>query len=433
MGDELTLRIGAREIVGWTSYQFHAELLTPAAGWSCQIGLGGLDRADLATQWAELRRLTRPGGEVHVYMSGEDGSGASLQAVGVIDNRKIGANRRSGTVLQLAGRDVGGYLIDSSASPTLLEATTGLVELARLLVEPWGLPVVTDATGSRDILTGASRALRRPRLEARQARAIGVDPALYTAAAARRARREERPVDEVIGSSQRDRARQRRPNRLLPGDIERLTIAQAKPRLGETVWGFLDRHCKRLGVLPWITARGELVLSSPDWDQEPVGRIVRRLANKAEDPNTVIDGEVADDAGSRFSTITVYGRSFGGDAARSPHSATLTDEDLGEDALPFRRALVLVDPTVTSDEEAARVAKREFRMRMAAARVLEYTVAGHGPQAGRIWGVDTTVDLLDEIAGVEGRFYVVARSLLGDVESGRQTRLRLVPLYSIEL
>lgn len=432
--DTVSIDIGPDSFDGWDTYHVVSDLLTAADSFTVTRWFEGTydQRRDV------LRRIREAGGRLYLYVARrrEDGTSGprAQQMVGTIDKIEVDGDR-GGARLTLSGSDNGGALARASADPRLgVTSETTLVEMARAVCEPFGITVVTEAAPGRTLMTGARASRGRDQLVVAHARSYGIPERQMRASLLQRrsvdGRARGRPMDETAGAGPDTRAatRSRRGHGggQTGSDVERLRLAEAKPGVGETVWDYLDRHCRRFGVMPWIDAEGRLVISSPDYDQEPMFQL-RRSLDPGPGGNNILAGGFVEDVGTLSSECTVYGRSFGSDASRSPFSATERNS-----RQPIYRPLVLADRTVRSDDEARRRALRELNRQNEGAFVLTYEVHGHG-QGSLVWAQDTTVDVVDEAIGVEGIFYVTSRELTGNGKDGARTKLRLVPLQSIQL
>jgi len=466
--DIVSLEVGGKFIDTWTEYRVESDLLTPADAFHLTLMVGG--RADRHLEIDTLREILQNGATCRLYV-GRDVTGAQpdrgLQLSGVIDDVEVKGTREGGTVFEVVGRDAAAYLVDSDAPLNLLDAvaeqvsnarqrraafiasgsaTSGAVglpdpsdsrlvttvnvpfcEVVRAAVAPWGINVITDASTSRDMLTGRWIEVPGDRRMAENARAQGINPALLSRGLLRRAIREGRPADELAGVSPTAAARARAANGLAPGDIERLRLPQAKPNPGETVWAFLERHARRLGVLMWMNPRGQLVLGAPNYNQVPLYRFVRRYRNHADDPNTILSGGAEHANAARLSEVRVYGRTGGNDALRSPFSATAIDPEL-----PFERVLIVQDQTIRSVDEARRRAMHDLAQHKAKALTCQYQLPDHG--LGRyLYAIDTMATVLDEEAGVAEDMYVTRRAFTCSRAQGTLSEVSLMAKDSVLL
>lgn len=431
--DFVFLEVEGQRLDIWTSYKVESDLLTPSDAFSFEVGVGGGlgSDADRARRFGELRDLLAPGARVKLYV-GDDVTGRTrsryVQLSGRIVEREVDVDRQGGTTLRVSGYDDAWPLVQSHVPVSLVrEAGTSFIALVRAAVEPWEIPVITDTNAARDILTGRAGLTSEQELLVEQARAQGISPALMRRSLVRRAAAAQKPLDEYLNTTASDRARSRSSSGQAPSDIERLTLRDARPRPGETVWEYLDRHARRLGVLMWMSPRGQLVLGSPHYGQAPLYGFVRRFVNRADDPNTVLGGDVRDTLADRVSRVTVYGRTHGHDVERARCRATATD-----DSVPLAIEQVIHDNDARTEAEANRRAKRALAESQARARTIEYTVPDHG--MGRyLYAVDTMARVVDEWAGIDEAMYVTGRTFTRSREGGTTTTVRLARRGSIVL
>lgn len=433
------VEVAGKRFEFWTSYSFDSDLFTPADGFRLGIGLPGIRTAQDKRDREQLRADLAPGSTVKIYI-GTDAAGTDttrhLQMSGVIDTQDISASIDSGSEFEIEGRDGAGVLVDSStpigvvdftemktrrsrlfaydvsvtgpyelavvpgpvlepASHYTANAEITLAELATSVCSLWGIQVTADSSASRDILTGRPRGTRAT-----------VD--------SRRSRK-----GDSYASDQS------------PDDVKSIKVAEARPQPGETAWQYLDRHAKRLGVMMWFSPSGRLILGSPQYTQESRGRIVRRFRSDSRDPNNA-SGSVKRSIGDRYSQVTVLGR-----GSRKSGGSKITATALDPDwTAGFSKPLIMQDQSIKTIEEAQRRAERELSRHKASALTLSYTLEGHGIWIGDqryLYATDTMVDVLDEVAGIEGRYYVTKRTFVCDRQGATSTQLQLVPPGSIVL
>lgn len=430
--DFVFLEVEDQRLDVWTSYKVESDLLTPADAFSFELGVGGIaSDAGRRRRFDELRELVAPGARVKLYV-GDDVTGRTraryLQLSGRITEREVDADRGEGTTLRVSGYDDAWPLVQSHVPVSLVrEAGTSFIALVRAAVEPWSIPVITDANAARDILTGRAGLTSEQELLVEQARQQGISPALMRRSLVRRAAAAQKPLDEYLNTTASDRGRSRSSSGQTPSDLERLTLRDARPRPGETIWEYLDRHARRLGVLMWMSPRGQLVLGSPHYGQAPLYSFVRRFQNRADDPNTILSGPVRDTLADRVSRVTVYGRTHGSDVERARVRATATDPDM---TVPIEQ--VIHDNDVRTEAEANRRAKRALAESQARARTVEYQLPDHG--MGRyLYAADTMARVVDEWAGIDEAMYVTGRTFSRSREAGTGTSVRLARRGSIVL
>lgn len=429
--DYVELVADEKKLSTWTSYVVDSRILTPADGFRLTV------QPSTREERAALKSWLTPGKRVKLYVGSENvGTGASirqdryLQLTGIIDQIDTKGDRGGGTEFLVEGRDLGALLVDPSVPINLIrESGTRFMDLARAAAQPYGIEVVADWSAERDVVGGRARRTPRDRLQRQQAREHGIPQESYSRRTRLLAEVAGRPIDEVALADVEARSREGAANGLIQPDIERLTMREARPRAGETVWQFLQRHAERLGLLMWMTPTGKLVVSSPRYDQEPLYRFIRRERNNPEDPNTILAGGETLNAAERYSRVTVYGRARGDDIARSTIVATAIDEEL--EAI-LSRPLILHDNSIRTVDEALRRAKKELAKSKANAQALRYTVEHHG-QGDNLYAIDRIAYVDDEIADVEGEFFMVTRTFKKSRDEGTTTDVELVPRGAIPL
>jgi prophage tail gpP-like protein len=234
------------------------------------------------------------------------------------------------------------------------------------------------------------------------------------------------------GARAAERARRGHANGLNANDVEQLRLADAKPSVGETVWEFIDRHCRRFGLMPWMGADGQLIIGAPDYDQDPMYRLIRTESapEAGRLKNTIVEGGIVYDWGSLSSAVTVFGRTQGNDASRSSIRATVDGPELPR--LGIYRPMFLNDPSCRTAEQAARRAAREVANQREKFITLDYAVRDHG-QGDHFYAIDTMAEVDDERLGLQGLWYVTRRTLNKSRDTGAVTRLGLVPSGAIDL
>lgn len=391
-----TLTVGGTQLSNWTEYEVTSDLTTPADAFAFSVAVGGPHNAERTEYRNRLRELLAPGQRVSIHVRDDEGVRAP-QLAGVIDSLKITAGRGDGTIYAVHGRDLAAYLVDSDAPLDLLTQaeSTRFLDVVVAALDPWNLDYTIDAGAQRDILTGRDHRHPAERLSRDRARAQS-------------------------GA----RAARGHANGLAPSDIETLTLRQAKPQPGQSVWEYLSAHAARLHLMLWMGPGGDLVVGAPNYDQAPSYRFTRRYDGGG---NVLDGGPVVRDSGSLYSEIEVYGRAHNGDAARSPIRGTAFSP-----TLPHARRLVVHDQSIRTTEEAEAHARRLLSEAELGGLTISYATEGHG-QDGLIYAPDTTADVDDEPGGVSERMYMVGRTLRQSRDLGTTAEVRLIPRGAIQL
>lgn len=441
--DQVELVAGGVVLRTWLEYSVDSKLLTPADGFT--MAVAAADRA----RREELREALQPGKRVQLFIGSPDvGTGAtirqrgSLQLTGIIDSLDIKGDRGAGALFSVEGRDLAGALVDASVPVDLIRSSgTRLVDLVASAIAPWSsepyrlTTVATDDTVGRDILTGRGDGNQAGRRRRNQARAHGIRSESFTRRARLAAEAARAPVSEYALANVDARTRRGSASGLVADDIARLTIRDARPRAGESVWEYIDRHARRLGVLMWLSPDGKLVLGSIRYDQPALYKLIRRERSDPNEPNNILSGGAVRNAADRVSSVTVYGRTRGENLERAASLATATDPEMAE--LGLLRPLIVQDGSIRTEEEAERRARRELAKGRANALVLRYTMAHHGQGrsdgTGPLYATHRIAAVDDEIAGIRGEYFITDRTFTKSREHGTRTELLLVEKGSIVL
>lgn len=202
-------------------------------------------------------------------------------------------------------------------------------------------------------------------------------------------------------------------------------LIKAEP--GETYWQVIDRYAKKVRLMPWMSPAGVLNLTRPDYTSAPVAHLVNgRVGSRAQATN-VLDGSYSDDITGRYSDVTVIGQAKGSDDAYGEAACKLkgSARDAGIVAKGLYRPTTIDEGELRSTTEAKARAAWEVSQRQHDAEQLQYVVAGHGPTTTTLWAPNQQVTVEDEVAGVDGTWWVAGRTLTRDRSGGTRTTLSL--------
>ena len=425
--DIVSLEVGGQTIDRWVSYRVDSDVFVPADAFDLQVDVPVSDRG-------EMLSLTAPGAPVKLYVERLQRDGTrrrSLQLTGIIDKRSMEVSRSGGLAVKLTGRDRASLLTDANVQPGIIcdSHSDRLLDLLAAAVEPYSIEIIADDSAERSLMTGERSARPVTALERREARAAGVPVAQYTRGRMERARAAGQPLDEVLGVTADSGARFASGH--APSDVERLTVREARPNAGETIWDYFKRHLERFGLMLWMSADGKLVVGAPDWNQEASYRFVRRTHPRPGDPNTIMSGGLEESTLNSYSHVVVMGRaSASEDGPRERVCVTTVNPDWPADQ-PDRPRYVR-DPRIRTEEEAGRRGLAELAGGRAKQYALKYEVDGHG-QSDLLYAQGTTAYVEDERLGVVGVFYIAGRELSGERGEGARTTIRMIKLRSFEL
>ncbi len=409
--EQVTLRLMDEHVTltNWTSYQVHSHFLHPAGSFAFEVGDGNLP--------PRTREALRVGARVRLTLN------SAILLDGHIDSIEIKAERNSGVVYEVCGRDRMALAVDAMADPTkhFKEGMTLLDAMKELLADfGWrgDDSFVIDNAANRDLKTGALRGKK----SSKGKKTFG------------------RPLKKV-------------------------ELHQLKPHPREGVYAFAARICERFGLHIWSYADGEkVVLGKPDFDQEPLFQIRRSASGDTnllsghahfsmlEQPSVIIaDG---------FSSSAEFGNSYLKSACVNPYFGVQQNgQDLPEvtaflakhptahrvemdvDPGPQRppnlpmRVLYLHDDESKTQEQLNNFVKREMSLLMRKSLVYNAKMEGSGQMIGdqfSAFGTDCVVDVRDSVAGVSERMWIIGCNYYKSRSGGTHTDLELVRLNSIQ-
>jgi prophage tail gpP-like protein len=340
----------------------------------------------------------------------------------------IDADRQSGVVYQIDGRDRLGPVVDGIADPRR-QYKAGLTLEGFLHAEffryGWNRPehFVIDNSANRDAKTGGIRGV---------------------------------PMSK--GGKKHG-----------PKPLKSFVLHQLQPYQHETVFAFVSRVAQRFGLWIWCSGDGKkLIVGKPDFDQPP-RYFLQRNDHGGLSGTNVLGGTVKYDMSDQPSVIIADAFGGGGEFGKSRHKCYCVNPYFGYDANgqlvegiqelidaypgatavrfdgiqtdsrrmtgPYR-PLVLHDQSSQTQEQLEGYVRREMSLLLRKSLTANYTVEGHGQldSSGNFtaWDVDTVVTVQDEVAGVNENMYVLGRTFEKSRSSGTHTKLELIRLNSIQ-
>jgi len=284
------------------------------------------------------------------------------QMRGVIDDVGLRYNKTE-SAMTLRGRSLAAYLVDCSA-PTTGYDKISLLDLAKNVCSPWNIPVRAHPDA-------------RQAIEAAEAEEFG-------------------------------------------------TLPRTQPEPGETCWDFLNRYAKNQGLMMWMSRDGVLVISKPNYAQSPTFSLHHHLTAPRNSGNNILSGDVVRGMADRYSHITVKAQRQAEDEFSGEEAAgieyTATDAELLDRGI--WRPLILTDYEISDLAQAKRRAEHEVALRRTRGTKIRYTVPWHGDDQA-IYGYDMTINLDDELAGLNGTFYILGRKFMRSKIEGTRTGLTL--------
>jgi len=415
------------QIDRWLGYEFASDFLTPTDSFSFQLASTEAGLPD------NLRAALKLGAQVGLHLE------SNILATGLIDAIEISADRGSGIVYNIHGRDKLGQTLDAVADPTFqLKSGGTLAELLKRLFGPFGWPNDDDF----DIDNDANRDARTGKRGFKTSE---------TPSSGRRKRRHRRGSGG--GGAQGRR-------------LASYILHQTKPYHHESVFHFASRVAQRDGLWIWCSADGEtLIVGKPDYKQKPDfilhrgrdgrGNILSGTVsyNLTDQPTMIIADGFAVGAAGEFGKGRIKAHivnpilGLTEEAENTPEVAALLAKHPGtvENTLPgasfaFRAANVPFRPMYLHDAESKTqrqlnaFVKREMSLLYRKALTAHYVVEGHGQIIDGdfvAWAPDTVVDVDDELGELRERMYVLGVAFSKSRMGGTTTRLDLVRLHSL--
>lgn len=417
----------------WTEYSYEKNLFQPSDTFSFKLAITATSGPNAPTEEyiKQMMALTVPDTVVKVVV------GRDTLMTGIIGAQRV-VGDKGGEYVEVSGRDPASLLTDNEVDPKLkITRDTTLPDLADQILKRYRgkgllLRVISDDRANRSIITGLVRKPQQTREYVdTSAGRIRVNYDKDTSKAAL--------ADQVLGVKLAGQ-----PKNTAPEFFEKVTIADARPHPGETEWDFLDRHAKNLGVIPAMSAEGDLIFLRPDYNQPTLFTLRRRIGQALAQSNNILSGGRDLNYENTATKMHILGRgslyrSERGTTKRRRSSKKKTKiQNVAETALPFTwpRERYIRDSSPLTNADAGRVAARELAHRNSNAEVYTYDLPGIG-QSGLRFSYDTLAQVIDDLVrpGVNKTCYITkyaVRVTLGR-DSSVRTSLTLVPKGAIIL
>ncbi len=218
--------------------------------------------------------------------------------------------------------------------------------------------------------------------------------------------------------------------------VDALKHADCKAHEGETAYAFCARIFTRLGVCLRCAADGTLLLSAPNYDQEPAATVIQTFSGGGRPGNYFVgDVHVHDSNDGQFSECTVRGArgDSAGQTSTARPVARVTEAELHPNRPSYTSHAAAYKPKIFRDKssrDVARslsVAKFELGLRAATAYAISGEVDGWIATTGRLWTVDTTVHTVVDAEELDESMWLLERTLHQDSGGGQKTALKLLP------
>jgi prophage tail gpP-like protein len=202
-----------------------------------------------------------------------------------------------------------------------------------------------------------------------------------------------------------------------------LDYCKAKPNEG--AFEFLARNLRRFGLWMWSDAEGNIIVSSPDYDQGPCASIVHREGLQRV---KVLHASLVESALQAPTCVMVRGKGGSKVFDKATCEGFVNDPTRS----PFYVPRYVLHEQATTDAECQDFAEQEMSEALKDARVYECTLRGHTDEdTGAVYAVDTIVHVDDDILDVHEDMWVRERTFKRSASGGTTTDLKLVPKGSV--
>lgn len=239
--------------------------------------------------------------------------------------------------------------------------------------------------------------------------------------------------------------------------VTEMKVKEAEAQENEKAYAFCARLVGRLGVAIRCTANGEILLVAPNFDQAAAYSLVQ-AAGERWDGDVMLDGiTLEEDNDPVYSEVIVRGDTPDGGGQKSTgrplarviydNSYTPSDaflKDTPTTTIPAHtgtytstsqryKPLIVTDKLSRDAKLAVSRAKRIHGRTSENAWVLTCEVDGLVSNTGRVWTVNTVVDVVCREFNISEPLWVLETTKTGDRQSGQRTKLKLIPLGSLVL
>jgi prophage tail gpP-like protein len=353
------------ELTRWNSYSINSDFLTPTDGWSIDFGDDVI--------WSEIKDRIEPDFKVQIYI------GNNLQLTGWIDKLTVKSSTSGGLTVNMQGRDVLRPLCKANIHPDTRIKDRKLIEVIEEVVRCYYTtpPNVT----------------------------YEVDANMTFLGVAVRGKKGKRTNDQLQ---------------------KRIESAQAHPQEG--AFEFIARNLRRFGLWMWASADGNIIVSSPDYEQEPSYIIQRRPGDKQV---SVLDASFTWDRTSIPSQVTVRGRASSKEFEKTSVRGFVVDPKARNK--DFVEPLYMVHDQAETKSSCFDFAEQELSRYRENERIYECEMLGHRDKRnGNIFQVGTIATVDDQYLGISEPMFVASRTFNKNLSGGTTTSLKLVTLGAIK-
>ncbi len=223
-----------------------------------------------------------------------------------------------------------------------------------------------------------------------------------------------------------------------------LKLKDAQAQEGEAAYEFCARHVTRNALCLRMGADGAVLVTHPDYVQEPAYTVVQDFDGSVRGGDRFLDGvEITDTNEDQYSECTVRGAAI--DSDTETQTTKVSGKVLATDLNPTRPAysspiaatafkpLNRRDKSSRDEARSRSTAKLALGLRAKSAFTVVGEVDGFVSKTGRVWQVDTVAYVVIPMAGLDEPMWISGRTFIQDRNGGQRTRLTLIPLNSLVL
>lgn len=178
-------------------------------------------------------------------------------------------------------------------------------------------------------------------------------------------------------------------------------------KMGERWLEFLQKHLEKAGLFLWSDFEGNIVLSTPNGEQDPTYHFVRQLG-QAQNQGKILGGRIVNNTTKRFAYVQVFARGNGKKLGRGKLNGAFIDDEMV--AYGYKRARTFRDANCLSELQAQKYARHKIGEANRASWNVTYTMRGHWaftPDGARaVLAPDTVAQVDDEELGISGELYL---------------------------
>jgi prophage tail gpP-like protein len=212
-------------------------------------------------------------------------------------------------------------------------------------------------------------------------------------------------------------------------EVRSLTEEEARPHPPETIYGFVDRHLSRFGLMMWDAPDGRIIIGAPDDTQNPL-YLMACLKGNAARANNLLSATKTEDFEEVPRDLWIFGVGGGRDQQRARVKFVATDSTLfalnQKSGFGDRTAFV-IDESIRTQAQAEARARREMMRRSLQKDTWVLETDGFGYWSGSEeypYMVDVVADVQIDIAGAASGPYLAYQCLMrGNAQDGMTTRL----------